>query len=343
MIRLVISLLLVTALVGCKDKTPAPESPSPSPTAPVEPPASPMAADAGEIPKEPAPHIADRENPAIASAVWEAWSQPDLEACADAHREQLKRWLLVHCKAQLELDNAGVRLAAAADLPALPLPLQKLPTDNVFLWNNHSTEVPDPSAVGGRRARFRDKPEDSPFHAGTLGQAAGNLGLTPILAVDGARPVREVAEALALLEKAGHEQVSFAFVTTEHGLPLPPDPAGLDKMAWQTAAPYMREAMKGCGPMGDALEAVAKAKPESRCGLLADRIPRAMQACSCKMADRHAFLRNLHLFVGPPRMITSVTVKLGGTPRSMSASTPWAKASAILFSPVPEALSIRAR
>lgn len=339
--RLLVLVALVL-LMGCKTDPPAP-APTPTPTEPT-PPANAMAPDAGAVPEpDQTQHTPDAENPAIKAASFETWDMAALDACDDKHVTQLRSWMLTHCQAQLAADNLGGRLAGFMDLPKLALPYQAPASQWVFSWNNHSTEVPDGAAIGGRKARFRDNDQDSSFHLMTLRNAAGDPNQVPILAVDGTRPVKEVVQALDSLREAGHTKVSFAFETSAYPLALPPDTTGLDGMIWQTSAPYMREAMKGCDPIGEALEEFSKVPPEVRCGLLTTRIPAAMKACECKMADRHAFLRNLHLFIRPPKFVTAVTVTLGGTPTKVDGDQPWAQAAAALFSVAPSELNLITR
>ena len=334
------ALLLLAVLCACKPDPPAPAAPSPA--APdgagvatpesLEAPPVQMAPDAGSVPVEAPAGIPDRDNAAIRDASFGTWDTASVAACDTQHESQLKTWVLTLCRAKIEADVPAARLAGAVELPQIAVPFSAPESTAVFLWNDHSTEVPDRASIGGRKARFRDNDKDSSFHPETIrAAAAANTVDLPVLAVEGTRPVREVAEALEIFRSAGHKKVALAFDTTAYPIPAPPDPTGLDQMPWQTAAPYMREAMKGCAPMSDVLEAFSTATPETRCTLLADRIPSAMTSCKCQMADRHAFLRNLQLFIKPPKIVTVVVVGLSGEKTQVKGGQPWSEAAAALF------------
>jgi hypothetical protein len=266
-----------------------------------------------------------------------------MEACSDAHTAQVEKWVLALCRTQFDVHTPGGEIAGHMKLPQLPLSFSAPQSAAVFMWDSHTTEVPDNAGIGGRKAQFRDKPTDSPFHEKTIKAAMPQLKDVPILAVDGSRPVSEVARALSIFQKAGHSTVAFAFETTAYPVPLPPKPKVLEKLQWQTAAPYMREAAKGCDALTTAFQTFAGAPPDARCAPLAGDIGAAMKTCNCKMADQQAFLGNLHLLLRPPKIVTVVTVRLGGKPITLPKSQTWAEASKQLFAAPREELRLRLR
>jgi hypothetical protein len=351
MTRFALALLLTAALAGCKsDPAPTPPRPDAGPAAAAEPAVAadpaPMAPDAG-APPAPAtapPAMLDKDNPEIAAATFTTWNADAVAACDAAHGTELRQWIFSLCKAKLATETDASRMAGAAALPKLPLAFAAPTSKAIFLWNNHSTEVPHPGSIGGRKARFRDNPEDSSFHPEMLRTAAmANLVDLPVLAVDGTRPVAEVAEALEIFRAAGHKKVALAFDASSVAVAPPPDATGLDALQWQTAAPYMREGLKGCEPLSQVFKDFSAAPPESRCLLMGQRVPAAMLECKCEMADRHGFLRNLQLFITPPKFVTTVTIELSGKKVRVRGKQTWSEAAATLFASPRTQLLLEAR
>ncbi len=280
--------------------------------------------------------------PDPAPLAWGSWDLKARASCGEVHKTQLGAWIQAHCQLRTQTRERAHDLTDHVNLAIVNLPYSRPPSEAVIHWDAYSTEAPNRAGIGGRQSRFKDEGGRS-FSPDAIRSAFPDIIGTPILAVDRERPAGEVIEALKILRDGHYKEVAFAFETTTHPVPLPPDAARIGQFRWQASAPFMRDALQGCDGALQVFKSSVDIPLDERCGWTAQRLPPAITACKCKMKQYDDFLINLHLFLRPPRITTVVTVGLGGDPVKVDPARLWGELAPELFSTPPRTLRLEAR